>query len=131
MGKFFLVYVNFIGKNHKGKYLYEFIFSDTLKDVDGIDWDVFPASGRPETPHEIFIKKVGIFEYEMKFHVIQNSDSFAIWDAIDGVIALCWEDISDYETYPDNRLFFKYGETIDDVIAKLYNNDKVLKFDNK
>lgn len=128
MKDLFLIYVNKVGKNYKGEYLYEFIFSDTTDNVDGEDWDVFPASGRPEPPNDHLIKKVGKIESELKLDVIQNSDTFAVWDAVDGVIALAWENINAYDSYPEKRLCFKFGETIKDVEDKLYEKDIVLKY---
>jgi hypothetical protein len=131
MKDLFLIYVNMVGKDYKGNLLYEFIFSDTTKNIDGEEWDVFPASGRPEPPHDNFIKNVGRLESELNLEVIQNSDTFAVWDAIDGVIALAWENINAYDAYPEKRLCFKFGETLEDVEAKLYEKDLILKYNVK
>lgn len=128
MKELFLIYVNVIGKDYRGKYIYEFIFSDTIKNVDGENWDQFPASGRPEPPHEHFIKKVGRLEAELILDVIQNSDTFAVFDAVDYVIALAWENINGYDTYPEKRISFKFGETIKEVEAKLYEKDLILNY---
>ena len=128
MDKLYLIYVNYIGEDYKGDYLYEFIFSDTTEDIDGVEWDTYPASGRPASPHESFIKKVGRLESELMLDVIQNSDTFAVWDAIDGVIALAWENIDDYETYPEKRICFKFGEPISSVEDKLYEKDLILNY---
>jgi hypothetical protein len=131
MNELFLIYVNMVGKDYKGNLLYEFIFSDTTVDIDGEEWDTFPASGRPEAPHEHFIKKVGRLESELNLDVVQNSDTFAVWDAVDGVIALAWENINAYDSYPEKRLCFKFGEPIQEVEAKLYENDIILKYNIK
>jgi hypothetical protein len=120
-----------VGKDYKGNYLYEFIFSDSIKNIDGDEWDTFPASGRPHAPHDNFIKKVGRLESELKLDVIQNSDTFAVWDAIDGVIALAWENINSYDSYPEHRLCFKFGESIKDVDSKLYEKDLILKYNTQ
>jgi hypothetical protein len=128
MEDLYLIYVNYVGKDYKGDYLYEFIFSDTTEDIDGEEWDTYPASGRPEPPHESFIKKVGRLESELMLDVIQNSDTFAVWDAIDGVIALAWENINEYETYPEKRICFKFGEALTDVEDKLYEKDLILNY---
>ena len=128
MKKLFLIYVNMVGKDYKGNLIYEFIFSDTTKNIDGEEWDTFPASGRPEPPHENFIKDVGRLESELHLDVIQNSDTFAVWDAIDGVIALAWENINAYDAYPEKRLCFKFGETLEEVEAKLYEKDLILNY---
>jgi hypothetical protein len=127
----FLIYVNLVGKSYKGNLLYEFIFSDTIKDIDGENWDTFPASGRPEPPHDNFIKKVGRLESELNFDVIQNSDTFAVWDSVDGVIALAWENINAYDSYPEHRMCFKFGDTIEDVESKLYEKDLILHYNTK
>jgi len=131
MNELFLIYVNIIGKNHMGNYLYEFIFSNTTKDINGVDWDVFPASGRPEPPNPHFIKKVGRLESELVLEVVQNSTVFSLWDSVDGIIALAWENIDDYETYPEKRLHFKFGELKSEVEAKLYEKDLVLNYEIK
>jgi hypothetical protein len=128
MKDLFLIYVNRVGKDYKGNFIYEFIFSDTTKGIDGDDWDTFPASGRPSAPHDHYIKKVGRLESELNLDVIQNSDTFAVWDAIDDVIALAWENINAYDSYPDKRLCFKFGEPIQSVEAKLYENDLILQY---
>ena len=128
MKDLFLIYVNKIGKDYKENYLYEFIFSDTTKNIDGDDWDTFPASGRPSAPHDHFIKKVGRLESEIKFDVVQDSDTFAVWDAVDEVIALAWENINAYDSYPEKRLCFKFGEPMSEVEAKLYEKDLILQY---
>jgi hypothetical protein len=131
MKDLYLIYVNRVGKDYKGNYLYEFLFSDTTQNIDGDDWDTFPASGRPEPPHEIFIKHVGKLQSGLRLDVVQDSDTFAVWDAIDGVIALAWENIDEYESYPDQRLCFKFGENISDVESKLYERDIILEYNSR
>jgi hypothetical protein len=131
MDELFLVYINYVGKDYKGNMLYEFIFSDSPDNVDGDDWDTFPASGRPEPPYDNFIKKVGRLESELPLDVIQNSDTFAVWDAVDGVIALGWENINAYDAYPEKRLCFRFGESLKEVEAKLYEKDLILNYNIK
>lgn len=128
MEKYFLVYINKIGMNHKGNFLYEFIFSDTVKNVDGDNWDTYPASGRPEPPHPNFIKKVGVLETEIIFELIQDSDTLAVWDAVDGIIALAYENINDYDTYPESRLHFHFGDSLKEIEDELYEKDLILKY---
>jgi hypothetical protein len=54
-----LVYINKIGQNWKGNYVYEFLFSDVLEDIDGDGWDSYPSLGNPEPPEDSIIKKSG------------------------------------------------------------------------
>lgn len=126
-----LVYVNELGPNYKGDNIYEFIFSD-LDDVWGDDWDAEPASGKPSPPEMNYIKKVGVLKNsEVQLELIQNSDYFGVYDAIDGVISLAWENSNSDEilVHKRKRLVFQYGETVEDVENKLYERDIVLKWE--
>lgn len=129
MEELYLIYVNRIGEDWTGNNLYEFLFSDRTENVDGDDWDAYPASGRPSPPNTSFVKKVGkLTTGELKFKLVQNSSEFAVWDAVDGVVALAWEDMDDYDEYPENRIAIHFGETIKSVEDKLYVHDLVLDY---
>jgi len=129
MNDLFLVFINVIGKDWKGINLYEFIFSDTKEDIDGDDWDAIPAAGRPLPPNEEHVVKVGrLTTDDFTLHVIQESDSFSVWDAVDGVVALGWENMDDYEEYPEKRLAFHFGDDIKTVEEKLYEHDLILEY---
>lgn len=123
-----LIYVLQVGENWKGENIYEFLFSDTLENIDGDDWDVYPASGKPSPPYKSMIKGVGKLVTTFKFDVIQESDSFCVFDAVDGIIALAWENIDDYSEYPDSRISFKFGEAFESVKDTLYSKDLILEF---
>ena len=125
-----LVFVNELGPNFRGDNLYEFIFSDN-EDVSGEDWESSPAGGNPQPPHIDYITKVGVLKNDkIKLNVIQNSDFFSFYDAVDKVIALSWEDIeSEYYNEEDTRLVFHYGDSEEDVMTKLYERDIILTFE--
>jgi hypothetical protein len=129
----YLIYVNNVGINYKKDYVYEFLFSDEkdIKKIDGEGWDEFPASGRPEPPTEELITSVGVLTSYLKLDVIQNSDTFAVWDAVDGVIPLAFENMDDYEVYPDSRLHFHFGISKKEVKDKLYAKDLSLIFNKE
>ncbi len=92
----YLIYVNELGPNYKNDNIYEFIFSDSLTDVWGESWESKPSNGYPSPPDINFITKVGVLKNDkIKMSVIQNSDYFSMIDAVDGVIALSWEDETD------------------------------------
>ena len=126
-----LVYINKVGQNWKGNFIYEFLFSDILKDIDGEGWDAYPASNNPEPPAQKFIKKTGALIGDLKLRIVQESDSFAMWDAVDGIIALAWENLDGYDEYPEKRLFFSFGEDIKSVESKLYEKDIILKYNKE
>jgi hypothetical protein len=126
-----LVYVNELGPNFRGDNIYEFIFSD-IDDVWGEDWDAEPANGRPQPPNIDYVKKVGVLKNsEIELNLIQRSDFFGVYDAVDGVIALAWEkgDSDEILISKKKRLVFQYGETVESVENKLYERDIVLKWE--
>ena len=62
--------------------------------------------------------------------LVQNSDFFSIYDAVDNVIALAWEDVeNEYYDESQTRLVFHFGDTEEKVIDKLYERDIVLKIE--
>jgi len=129
MEELFLIYIYQVGKDWKGIGRYEFLFSDKIDNIDGEDWDAIPAAGRPEPPHEELVKKIGtLITDDKRLDVIQESDSFSLYDAIDGVVALAWENMDDYDQYPESRIAFHFGDTIKDVEDKLYEHDLILEY---
>lgn len=122
-----LVYVNELGPDYKGNNTYEFIFSES-EEVYGEDWDVSPASGRPFPPQLQFIHSVLKFsDSEIKFDLVQNSDYFNMYDAVDGVICLAWEsEDSDYERMGYHRFVFRFGDELSSIKDKFYERDIVL-----
>jgi hypothetical protein len=129
----FLIYVNELGPNYKGDNIYEFVFSDTKEKIWGENWESKPSNGYPLPPDLEYIKKVGVLKNDkITMSVVQNSDFFSMSDAIDGVIALAWENESDdidfdYKT----RLVFRFGDDEKSVKDKLYERDIVLEFETK
>jgi hypothetical protein len=114
-----LIYVNEIGSDYKGQKQYEFVFS-TSTEIDMDEWFIIPASAtsQPKSPDVEYVDLVGLLKNtDLQLELVQNSDYFGVIDAVDGVIALAWEKYDiDSE---DERLTFKFGETIDSVTKKL------------
>jgi hypothetical protein len=120
-----LVFINSLGVNYKGDFIYEFIFSSS-DSVWGESWEAKPSNGYPKPPELKYITKVGQLTTEdVSLYLIQNSDYFSMIDSVDGVIALGWEVNEDVK----NRLVFKFGETEQEIKNKLYERDVVLEFE--
>ena len=114
-----LIYINEIGSDYKGQKQYEFIFNK-LKEFDIEEWFVIPASisVNSKSPNIDYVDLVGLLkDSDIQLELIQNSDYFGVIDAVDGVIALGWEKF-DMES-ENNRLFFRFGETIESVNRKI------------
>ena len=128
----YLIYINGLGPNYKGEKIYEFIFSDSLDEVWGENWEARPANGYPSPPDVEYVKKVGtLTNGEVTLDLVQNSDVFSVQDSIDGVLALGWEKEEDIDFSLVKRLVFKYGDQEQDVKDKLYERDFVLQFEKK
>ena len=125
----YLIYVHKIGYDYSGNWFYEFIFgeSETLKNVDGENWDSTPAKGNPEPPFTEFIKQVGKISTDINLDVVQDSDTFCMYDSVDKVMALAWENIDGLEDYPEPRLAFRFGMPIKEVGDLLYERDLVME----
>lgn len=125
-----LIYINEMGPNFRGLHVYEFLFAEKTDNVDSDDWDAVPAGGQPQPPHEDYIERVGVLITELKFDLAQNDNKFAMWDAVDGIIPLGWENLDEYDEYPDDRLFFRFGEDMNLVDSKLYERDLSLGYND-
>lgn len=114
-----LIYVNEIGTDYKGQKQYEFIFSESTE-IDMDEWFDVPASSTmsSKSPNVEYIDQVGLLkDTDIVFELIQNSDYFGVIDAVDGIIAMAWEK-SNFDLEED-RLFFRFGETYENVLKKL------------
>jgi hypothetical protein len=124
----YLIYVNGLGPNFKGDNIYEFIFSDE-QEVWGEGWDSKPCNGYPAPPELKYIKKVGVLrDTNVKLELIQNSDYFSMVDAVDGVVALSWEE-DDMVKQP--RMVFRFNDTEQKIKDLLYEKDLILEFEKK
>jgi hypothetical protein len=128
MNELYLIYVHEIGFDHENKHFFEFIFSDSIENVDAEGWDSYPASGNPTSPTGDIVKQVGKIELDNGLIVIQNNEQFSMWDATDGIVALAWENIDGLEEYPEPRLVFPFGISLTAVNDKLYERDIRIEF---
>lgn len=121
-----LIYVNEIGDDYKGQKQYEFIFSNSTE-IDMEEWFVIPATSTSisKSPNIEYIDVVGLLKNtDLYLELVQNSDYFGVIDAVDGVVSLAWEKY-DYNSNED-RLTFKFGESIESVTKKLKQRSYVL-----
>lgn len=117
----YLCFINLIGEENDGYYRYEFIFTDKLNDVFGENFDQKPAClvNNLEVDDE-YITEIHNVKMKIKLDLIQNNCCFSISDCYDGIVSMAWENMDEYEEYPeDGRLFFNFGETLSKVERKL------------
>lgn len=117
----FLLFVRLIGEENDGYYRYEFIFTDNPDEAWGDDWEYKPAGlVNSIIPSDEYITEIHIVKTKIKFDLIQNNMCFSMQDCMDGIVALAFENMDNYDSYPDDgRLFFMFGESLDEVERKL------------
>ena len=117
----YLCFTRLIGEENDGYFRYEFIFTDKPDEVWGEDFDQKPACLVNDLMvSDEYVSEIHIVKTKIKFDLIQDNCCFSVSDAIDGCVSIAWEDISEYDEYPeDGRLFFMFGETFEDVSRKL------------
>lgn len=117
-----LGFIRLIGEETDGYYRYEFIFTDNIDEFWGENFEYKPACLVNDlTPMDEYITEIHIVKMKIKLDLIQNSCCFGFQDCADGIIALAWENMDDYDDYPEERgrLFFKFGETLEKTEEKL------------
>jgi hypothetical protein len=121
-----LIYVNEIGSDYKGQKQYEFIFS-TSTEIDMDEWFKIPASSsfQSKSPDIEYVDLVGLLKNtDLLLELVQDSDYFGVIDAVDGVVAMAWEKF-DFDS-ENERLTFKFGESLESVTKKLKLRDYTL-----
>ena len=128
----YLVYIEPIGLNFNNEWEYEFLFSDSPDTVWGEDWaEQCPSACDSLRPADSMVSVVKRLSTMIPFSTAQKNSCFSMQDCIDGIIALAWEDISDYDEYPEPfRIVFQFGERIDSVTEKLFQRNESFNDDN-
>lgn len=125
MENLFLICIHKIGINIDNKYEYEFYFTDDKTIYDEKEINYSPCGLKKIKFHDYFdFKEIKIIETDINLSLINTNMCFGYKHAIDGIIALAYEDITDYEEYPENgRLVLKYGMNLNEVEEILKNKD--------
>ena len=116
-----LIYVDTIGKNLTGNYEYDFYFSEAPDIVWGDDWnEQCPLACENLRPYTNTYSLVKRLVTDIPFFCAQKNSCFSMSDMTVGIIACCFEDISEYEEYPEPyRIVFGFGESYKSVVEKL------------
>jgi hypothetical protein len=119
----YLCYINKLGPNHRGELIYEFIFTNDIINVNGDDWDRFPANGYPSLPHTAFMDSVLTLKtFNLDLKLARDNDFLTYKDCQDGIIAIGWE-----EDYKTDRLVLRFGDELDTVKNIFYKKDLFLE----
>lgn len=127
----YLVYVEPVGLNSHDLFEYEFLFSETPDIVWGEDWaEQCPLACENMRPSSDMISVIKRLTTLVPFGVAQRNTCFSMQDCIDGIVALAWEDMSEYDEYPEPlRLIFGFGEKFESVEDKLARRHQFFSVD--
>ena len=116
-----LCFIRLIGEENDGYYRYEFIFTNNQNEVWGEDFDQKPACLVNDLMvSDEYVTEIHIVKTKIKLDLIQDNCCFSMSDCFDGIVSLAWENLDDVDEYPeDGRLYFMFGETLEDVSRKL------------
>lgn len=120
-----LIYVDKIGQNIEGNYEYDLYFAENL--ITNRDWS-YDTCGlqEPIKPKRYDIIKKLVMNIPLL--CLQDNMCFGMLHGVDGIVALAYEDISDYDEYPsDGRLVFSYGMYEQDVRDMLDNRGIIME----
>lgn len=111
----YLCFINLVGEENDGYYRYEFIFTDNPDECWGEDYEYKPAGlVNGLYPNDEYITEIHTIKMKVKLDLAQNNSCFGFQDVMDGIVAIAWSD--DIENC---TLFFRYGETLDEVEKKI------------
>lgn len=122
-----LIYIHNLGLNSEDKFQYNLYFIQKDFELCNENWTediagLFNDKYIPNNKNKIFS-----MISEKPLSIITDNLCLGMKHAIDGVVALAWEDISDYEEYPeDGRLILFYGETLENVENILHEKNEML-----
>lgn len=112
-----LVFIRFIGEENDGYYAYELMFSNNIEKFEiekDNDYCCLCQTIIPAT--KTIIHKV---KMKIKLSLIQDNCCFSFKHSKLGIVALAYENIDNYDEYPDDRIILFYGDEYDDVERKL------------
>ena len=119
MEDLYLVFVRDVGREND-IYEYDFYFAHDPDAFWGSGFDAQFANQDEAIPDEKTYDKVLRLRTIIPFFCIQHNRCFSMQHVVNGIVAVAFEDITDYDEYPEPyRIVFDYGENINSVEEKL------------
>lgn len=127
-----VVYILYIGVDNEGLNVYQFLISKNVDDVFSEGWGEKPASN---VSNKYLMIEEDMYEHvkelrtEIKLDLAQDNSCFSMQDCRDKIIAIAYENIDNYEEYPDKgRIVIHFGDSIDEIEEKMARRDIYLKY---
>lgn len=134
----YLAFVDFIGIDLCGLYIYRFDFTYDPDSVWGEFFNIAPSALIPDLQPDInSLSKTAKVKFKSEMQLAKKNSCFSMQDCIDGIIPLIFSEIGEdtIEVY-GHPLFFRFGEkystiekTLSDLGLELYDIENVEKGD--
>lgn len=124
-----LCFIKHIGENIGGQNIYKLLFTSDVDSFFGENFEYKPCGLCNELiPNEGSYDEEYTFITNIKLDLIQDSTCFGFQDCMDGCVALAYENMDDYDEYPEPcRLVLQYGMDIDEVMGKLAQRNIIME----
>lgn len=125
----YLCFIKLIGKDIEDMYTYELLFTENIDTFWGENFEYMPCCLCDSLiPYENDYDIIKTIKTKINLTLIQDSCCHSFQDCADGIIALAFENITDYEEYPDDgRLVLPYGITYNECEEMLANKNIVFE----
>lgn len=120
----YLAFVDELGKDSDGQFIYRLDFTEDAEIVWGDYFNVVPAIVVPDLqPEKNCLSSQATMKSPKRLNLAKRNPCFSMQDCIDGIISLCFSDISE-----DNAFRLDYGITFDETIAILSTTRSIAVF---
>lgn len=121
----YLAFVDKIGRTVDGKYIYRLDFSMDIDSVWGDYFNEAPSGIIPSLqPDKKTLSSTFRADFNSELSLAKKSYCFSMQDCIDGILPLCFSELSDESMMKDDKPFYlKFGEEKETVIEKLKSMD--------
>lgn len=121
----YLAFVDKIGRTVDGKYIYRLDFSMDIDSVWGDYFNEAPSGIIPSLqPDKKTLSSTCRANFNNELSLAKKSYCFSMQDCIDGILPLCFSELSDESMMKDDKPFsLKFGEEKKTVIGKLKSMD--------
>ena len=125
----YVVYVQEVGKDNDGNYVYEFLISEDPDSIWMDSWNEIPVCNETDIkPSQDYYDYVKELRTDIKLSLGQNNCCVSFMDIKDNIAAIAYEDLSEAEEYPEPRIVILYGDPLDEVEEMLAKRNLVMKY---
>lgn len=114
-------FIDEIGQDNDGKYIYRFDFTPDIESIWGEYFNVAPAGIIPDLQPDInSVSMSAKVFFPVRMGTAKKNYCFSMQDCIDGIIPLIFSELNEDTIEIDGKPFrIMFGETMDDVKKKL------------